>query len=154
MLHEHDLRDKTRCGVDRSRGTWIREDKVIQRRTKLEGQLWCCMTRRWSLSLGLVDGRNEGLWMLYGKMSGQGGSENEQSKWWTVEHGMPRGARKWEMFGHRDFVNRDCVLRLTPQERVKWCRKRACGRKKRWDERRLWSKRSRYEPRRRNPWSC
>lgn len=112
------------------------------------------MTRRWSLSLGLVDGRNEGLWMLYGKISGQGGSENEQSKWWTVEHGMPRGARKWEMFGHRDFVNRDCVLRLTPQERVKWCRKRAYGRKKRWDERRLWSKRSRYEPGRRNPLRC
>lgn len=32
-------------------------------------------------SLGLVDGRNEGMWMLYGKMLGQIGSENEQSKW-------------------------------------------------------------------------
>lgn len=91
---------------------------------------------------------------MWRNMSGQGGSEIEQSKCWTVEHRMPRGARKRGMFGHRDFVNRGCVLRLTPQERVKWGRKCTYGRKKSWDERRLWSKRSRNEPRRRNPLSC
>lgn len=41
---------------------------VVWRRTKLEGQLWGGVWRgdeAWAL--GLVDGRNEGLWMLCGK---------------------------------------------------------------------------------------
>lgn len=117
-------------------------------RTKLEGQLWVGVTRRWSLSFRPCR-RKEWRYVdvvCEGRCQDRGGSETEQSKWWTVEHGMPRGARKWEMFEHRDFVNWDCILRLTPQERLKWCRKRAFGRKKSWDKRRLWSKRSRYEP--------
>lgn len=77
MLHERDLRDKTRGGVDGSRGTWIRENIVVRRRTKL----MMLYDKEVKLSLGLVDGRNEGMWMLYGKMLGQIGSENEQSKW-------------------------------------------------------------------------
>ena len=46
------------------------------------------------------------MWKLYVKEDVRTGEVARLSnRNGELEHGMPRGARKWEMFEHRDFVN-------------------------------------------------